>query len=78
MENVIQRELLEESMALKHVRDINKKRLIHYKYYTGRIWGLSKNYNLCLDVSSMNAKEAVEMIKLYLNFSPKKFHQVSV
>lgn len=69
VQQVIQREKLDIATAKKHVRDINKKRFIHYKYYTGRVWGLSRNYNLCLDVSTLGAKASVEMIKQYMEFS---------
>lgn len=66
VQQIMQREHLERTIALKHMRDINKKRFIHYKYYTGRIWGLSKNYNLCLDVSTLCLEDAVDMIKQYI------------
>ncbi|MBE9488367.1 MAG: cytidylate kinase-like family protein [Bacteroidetes bacterium] len=33
----------------KKLRDKDEKRKIYYKNYTDRIWGMSKNYNLCLD-----------------------------
>lgn len=69
VQQIIQREHLEKTAAIKRVRDINKKRFMHYKYYTGRTMGLSENYNLCLDVSTLSVEEAVEIIKEYIGFS---------
>ncbi|WP_304508049.1 cytidylate kinase family protein [Anaerotignum sp.] len=66
---IMQREHMEKVAALKHMRDINKKRSMHYNYYTGGIWGMSKNYNLCLDVSTISIKDAVNMIKEYISRS---------
>ncbi|MDD3393079.1 MAG: cytidylate kinase family protein [Anaerotignum sp.] len=75
---IIQREHLEKSAAMKRMRDINKKRFMHYKYYTGRILGLSENYNLCLDVSTLGVEEAVEIIKEYISFSCTDIKAVSI
>lgn len=67
VQQIIQREHLEKTEAMKRVHDINKKRFMHYKYYTGRILGYSKNYNLCLDVSALGIEESVEIIKQYIH-----------
>lgn len=75
---ISQREYLEKSAAMKRMRDINKKRFMHYKYYTGRILGLSENYNLCLDVSTLGVEEAVEIIKEYISFSCMDIKGVSI
>lgn len=71
VQQIMQRENLGKSAALKQVREINKKRFAHYKYYTGRIWGLSKYYNLCLDVSSLSIDKSVDMITQYISLSQK-------
>ena len=67
----MQREHLDKMLALKHVRNINKKRFAHYKYYTGKIWGLSQNYDLCLDAGKLGDDEIVAIIKQYIEFSKK-------
>jgi len=69
VQQIMQREHLDEMVAMKHMKDTNKKRFVHYKYYTGRVWGLSKNYNLCLDVSTLGTDAIVAMIKQYIVFS---------
>lgn len=69
VQQIMQREHIEKVIAMKHIRDINKKRFTHYKYYTGRIWGRSKSYNLCLDVSTLGVEATAAMIKQYIIFS---------
>ncbi len=69
IQEIMQREHLEKDAAAKRVRSVNRKRFLHYKYYTGRILGLSKNYNLCLDVGVLGVEEAVDLIKQYIGFS---------
>ncbi len=66
---IMEREGLDYDAAMKHVKDINKKRFKHYQYYTGRVWGHATNYNLCLDVSMMEPQQAVAMIKQYTETS---------
>ncbi|MDO5519035.1 MAG: cytidylate kinase family protein [bacterium] len=67
VKEVMERDHLDQESALKKVREFNKKRFTHYKYYTGRVWGLSKNYNLCLDVSTLGVDQTVALIKHYIN-----------
>ena len=62
---IMEREGLDHDAALKHVKDINKKRFKHYRYYTGRVWGHATNYNLCIDVSLLESEQAVAMIKQF-------------
>lgn len=72
VQEIAVREHMEKSEALKHMRAINKRRQIHYKYYTGRTWGVSANYNLSLDVSALEIEEAVDIIKEYVKCSDKR------
>lgn len=71
VQQIMQRERLEKALALKQVRDINKKRVAHYKYYTGRILGLSKYYNLCIDVSALGIDKSIDMIMQYIESAQK-------
>ncbi|WKY44237.1 cytidylate kinase family protein [Eubacteriaceae bacterium ES2] len=64
--NVMKRENLSRLEAQKHMQTINKRRFIHYKYYTGKIFGLSKNYHLCLDISKLGFDNTLAIIQDYL------------
>jgi len=67
IQTVMKREHMEYEEAKKYERMINRKRFMHYKYYTGRIWGRAKNYDLCLDVTKYSVTEIVAMIKYYVS-----------
>lgn len=63
---IMQREQLDYAAAAKHMTDINKKRFNHYKYYTGRIWGLAQDYHLCIDTSSLPTEQIIALIRSLL------------
>ncbi len=46
----------------KMLRDIDKKRAFHYKYYTDRTWGKSQNYDLTLNTSTLGIDHCVEIL----------------
>lgn len=62
IKEIMQREHLNYAAAAKHMTDINKKRFNHYKYYTGRIWGLAQDYHLCIDTSSLPTEQIIALI----------------
>ena len=40
----------------------DKRRSINYQHYTGRTWGMAKNYDLCLDSGVLGIDKCVELI----------------
>lgn len=40
----------------------DKRRKINYQHYTGRTWGMSQNYDLCLDSGVLGIDKCVELI----------------
>ena len=44
----------------------DKERSEYYRHYTGRNWTDARNYNLCLDTSSMSYDKCVEIVKAYM------------
>lgn len=40
----------------------DKRRRLNYQHYTGRTWGLSQNYHICLDTSVLGYEQCVEII----------------
>lgn len=51
-----------EKDAEDHVLARDRKRSQHYKYYTDRVWGMARNYTLCLDSSYWGIDGCVEII----------------
>ena len=63
---IMQREQMDYTTAKKHMLDVNKKRFNHYKYYTGGVWGLSQNYDCCIDTSMIGITQTCALIRSYI------------
>ena len=62
MKHVMETEHLSREDALQKIRRVNRRRSDNYRYYTHRIWGRAKYYNLTVDASiGTNAVLAVLM-----------------
>ncbi len=51
---------------MKLIEKKDKGRSEYYRHYTGRDWTDARNYNLCLDTSSMSYDKCVEIVKAYM------------
>ena len=51
-----------ENSPEKRLEDKDKRRRLHYKHYTGREWGKSQNYHLCLDSGVLGIQRCADMI----------------
>ena len=69
IQEIMKREACSYESAQKHVREINKKRFHHYKYYTDRIWGMAANYHLCVDTGKVSPDHIVSIVKEAINGS---------
>lgn len=60
-----------EKEIIKKIEKTNKGRSEYYKYYTGQDWNDARNYDLCLNTSSMSYEKLVEAVKSYINICRK-------
>ena len=44
------------------LQEKDKRRKVNYHHYTGRNWGQSQNYDLCLNSSKLGIETCVDMI----------------
>ena len=51
-----------DNAPLKRVEEKDKKRQVYYKNYTGRIWGMSENFDLCLNSGKIVIEKCAEII----------------
>ena len=51
-----------ENSPEKRLEDKDKRRRLHYKHYTGREWGRSQNYHLCLDSGVLGVERCVDLV----------------
>ena len=66
IKNVYDRYGLDGKHAMRLIEKKDKERSEYYRHYTGRDWTDARNYNLCLDTSSMSYDKCVEIVKAYM------------
>ena len=57
---------LSEKEIIKKIQRIDKHRADYYKYYTGNEWNDARNYDLCLNTTSMSYEELIKVVKAYI------------
>lgn len=62
-QRVVQRCDIKENKLFDFINKNDKKRANYYNFYTDRKWGTAKNYDLCINSSSLGIEGAVELIK---------------
>lgn len=55
----------------KKINRIDKYRADYYKYYTGKDWNDARNYDFCLNTTSMSYEKLVEAVKSYIDICRK-------
>ncbi len=58
---------LSERECIKKIQRIDKHRAEYYKYYTGKDWNDSRNYDLCLNTASMEYEDLIKVVKTYID-----------
>lgn len=51
------------------LQEKDKRRSLNYQHYTGRTWGMSQNYDLCLNTSVLGIDQCVQIILNAVNSS---------
>lgn len=54
---------VKKSEAEKRIREIDKRRAKHYKYYTAKNWGSIENYHMCINTGKFGIDKSVQVIK---------------
>lgn len=53
---------VEESEAIRLIKDTDKRRSINYKYFTGQTWGDRRNYTVVLNSTRIGVEKTAEII----------------
>ena len=70
IDRVCEREGCDRETARKRITNRQQERASYYNYYTGKIWGHSESYDLCVNSSILGLEATAEYIE---NFIVKKF-----
>lgn len=60
-----------EKEILKKINRVDKYRAAYYKYYTGNDWNDTRNYDFCLNTTSMSYEKLIEVVKSYMEICGK-------
>lgn len=63
---VMQRKEMTREQSEKHIREKEDSRASFYNYYTGKTWGHSASYDLCVNSSKLGQDKTVEYIKQFV------------
>lgn len=62
IKRIMEQHSLEESEAKALIKKTDKKRASYYNFYTGKSWGASENYNICINTSRFGIEESARII----------------
>jgi cytidylate kinase len=51
-----------EKSPIARLQEKDKRRSVNYQHYTGRTWGASENYDICLNTASIGIEKAADII----------------
>ena len=60
---VMERHKLNESSARTLIKKTDKKRSSYYSFYTGKDWGLSENYDITINSSSLGQEKTALLLR---------------
>lgn len=66
VKRVMEADGLDAKEAAKKIEKIDKFRADYYHYYTGGEWNDARNYNLCLDTTSMSYEQLIEIVETFI------------
>ena len=58
-----------EKSPVARLQEKDKRRSVNYHHYTGRTWGASENYDICLNTSVIGIEEAADIVVSIVNHS---------
>ncbi len=51
-----------EKSPIARLQEKDKRRKVNYQHYTGRTWGMSQNYDICLCSSTLGVEKCADII----------------
>ncbi len=58
-----------EKSPMARLQEKDKRRKVNYQHYTGRTWGMSQNYDICLCSSTLGIEKCAQIIVDIVNNS---------
>ena len=51
-----------EKSPESRLQEKDKRRKVNYQHYTGQVWGMAENYDLCLNSASLGIDNCINII----------------
>ena len=67
IKRVIESKDIKDSKAEHIIDKTDKSRANYYNFYSGKKWGLTENYDLCINRTRLTTQQVVDIVKSYLN-----------
>lgn len=62
LNRIMHKYALDQSAAEKMIKESDKKRSRHYRFYTSMEWGNKENYDICINSGKLGIENAVKLI----------------
>lgn len=72
VKRAVERNDIDPARAKQAVLKADKSRANYYSFYSGRKWGLTDNYDLCINSTNLTTEQAVDIITSYIDIINKK------
>lgn len=69
---VMEKMSLSENHARSLIKKTDKKRASYYNFYTNRVWGEARNYELCIDSSVLGIEDTAKFLTEFVKLKYKK------
>ena len=63
IKRVMAQNSITEKETIKKIETIDKYRSDYYKYYTGKEWNDARNYDFCLNTTSMSYEKLIQVVE---------------
>ena len=67
IEHIEEKHGYSERKAANIVKETDDRRSSYHKYYSGETWGLSDNYDLCINVSKLGFDKTLKLVEDYID-----------
>ena len=66
IQRVCKRMGVDRATARKYIRSHEEERASYYNYYTGKVWGHSESYDLCINSSLLGIEETTRFVAEFI------------
>lgn len=66
IQRVCKRMGVDRAVARKYIRNHEEERASYYNYYTGKVWGHSESYDLCINSSLLGIDKTSEFVAEFI------------